>query len=560
MNIKHNITRKGLFALMIALSISISSSLFATPTYGAVIDGEPLEQSLITLKGVYDDYITSDDVSYDTYRSFFTDVEDTADAFFEQVIHDRDLLVNVTDVLLREKERLTADLETYSAVLDQYGKQKKMYDKVIDDIMSASTTSMEENWTLYESTQSALSHFTLKKDPNGYYYLYDNTKSNDPLCAVTNKAGYSSYVYKRKNTGSIMISFSENGIYKGPVNNSMKYDGEGTLYKNSGIINKGTWEDGHLSGTAYIYDTKTGTSNTAQFVSGERHGMTIFQDEETDDIYTRIYQHNLLEGASYTKFTNSENSIDMLTYHTGGVELPIRVTVYEDGSYNIRIYNNEDPLVIYHSDTLSRTFIGQTENNLLSGFGYGLIEDIEYIGSFSRFNILGDGTYYHVDDTESVFENTVSQIIDEKTDDDMQDAQKIKIIHDYLVSSILYHHPGAAVEDHPGYTHTAYGAIVYKRAVCDGYAQAFKAFLDRFGIENEIVFGKTINADGVFSATNNHAWNIVKIGDKYLHFDLTWNDPTYSSRIRHDYYMMDSETMRKDHKWDEEAYAVYLEE
>ncbi len=96
------------------------------------------------------------------------------------------------------------------------------------------------------------------------------------------------------------------------------------------------------------------------------------------------------------------------------------------------------------------------------------------------------------------------------------------------------------------------------KAVCDGYAQAFKVLTDRVGIDNRLIFGITVDGKGVFQDYNRHAWNIVKYNGEYTHFDTTWDDPTYSDRIRHKYYFIDSEEISKDHKWDTEKYEIYF--
>ena len=60
---------------------------------------------------------------------------------------------------------------------------------------------------------------------------------------------------------------------------------------------------------------------------------------------------------------------------------------------------------------------------------------------------------------------------------------------------------------------TAYGALVNKEAVCEGYAKAYKLLLNAMGIECDVV----INAE--------HAWNVVQLEGKWYLVDVT-NDDT----------------------------------
>ena len=59
----------------------------------------------------------------------------------------------------------------------------------------------------------------------------------------------------------------------------------------------------------------------------------------------------------------------------------------------------------------------------------------------------------------------------------------------------------------------AYGVLIENYGLCGGYTDAMMLFLERFQIPNYKI------------ATENHIWNYVKIDDRWLHLDLTWDDP-----------------------------------
>lgn len=68
------------------------------------------------------------------------------------------------------------------------------------------------------------------------------------------------------------------------------------------------------------------------------------------------------------------------------------------------------------------------------------------------------------------------------------------------------------------YVHSAYGALITKKCVCQGVAEAFKRLMDKAGVECEIVCGQIIGHDDY------HAWNIVKLSDtECFHVDVTWD-------------------------------------
>ncbi|KAF5054245.1 S-layer homology domain protein [anaerobic digester metagenome] len=96
-------------------------------------------------------------------------------------------------------------------------------------------------------------------------------------------------------------------------------------------------------------------------------------------------------------------------------------------------------------------------------------------------------------------------------------------INNYLVSSIEYDKEAAdqlikygKVDEKYYNSFNAYGALIEGIAVCEGYSEAFKLLCDRAGIDCIIVTGEL---DGV-----GHAWNRVRINDKWYDVDVTNND------------------------------------
>jgi len=99
-------------------------------------------------------------------------------------------------------------------------------------------------------------------------------------------------------------------------------------------------------------------------------------------------------------------------------------------------------------------------------------------------------------------------------DPSWDDYEKEKYIHDTIVLGCRYH-SGA-------YPHSAYGAIVEGEATCAGYAKSAQLLLSLSGVKCCLMLG-TAQAAG--EERLNHAWNIVWIGEKPYHLDLTWDDP-----------------------------------
>ncbi|MBD0401352.1 transglutaminase domain-containing protein [Flammeovirga sp. EKP202] len=68
-------------------------------------------------------------------------------------------------------------------------------------------------------------------------------------------------------------------------------------------------------------------------------------------------------------------------------------------------------------------------------------------------------------------------------------------------------------------------ALKDKSAICDGYSKLYKAVCDELGIECEIVegFSRVYLSDLTRKFQNpDHAWNAIKIDDKWFLVDVTW--------------------------------------
>lgn len=149
--------------------------------------------------------------------------------------------------------------------------------------------------------------------------------------------------------------------------------------------------------------------------------------------------------------------------------------------------------------------------------GVGASYNIETIGSLNRitdvhFEIVIDEKYSdNLDEIDkSLWEKIEGFDVLGETR-----YEKARYIHDKLIEMIEY--DGGFV-----HSHEAVGALVYGKAVCEGYAKAFKLICDRVGIPNVLVIGTGITPDG---REEDHMWNYVQMEDgKWYAVDVTWDD------------------------------------
>lgn len=113
----------------------------------------------------------------------------------------------------------------------------------------------------------------------------------------------------------------------------------------------------------------------------------------------------------------------------------------------------------------------------------------------------------------------------------LSEAKKITKIHDYICNHVDYEYNSK--EDQ---IYTAYGALCTGKAVCQGYAVLFYRLCKEAGLSVRIISG-TGNGGP-------HAWNIVRLGNKYYNVDCTWDGQDVAT---YNEFLLKSEADFKDH-------------
>lgn len=115
-------------------------------------------------------------------------------------------------------------------------------------------------------------------------------------------------------------------------------------------------------------------------------------------------------------------------------------------------------------------------------------------------------------------------------------------LHDLLCRQTVY--DSSAV-----HAHSAFGALMDGRAVCDGYAKALALLLRMAGIPCSVAYGQTVTEAGLVK----HAWNIMRIDGAYTLTDATYNDQNEHEFNTHWYFNLTDEQMRRTHIPDEDV-------
>ncbi len=193
-----------------------------------------------------------------------------------------------------------------------------------------------------------------------------------------------------------------------------------------------------------------------------------------------------------------------------------------------------------HFSPGGESYIGEYQSGAKDGRGiFTFSNGLSYFGTFNQEYRDGDEfTMYYRDSDDTAFEDTVWRILDEALAPGMGINEKIRAIHDALAGHVTYDLEGYDLGEVDDQSHTAYGALVEGRAVCDGYAEAFNLLLNRAGITSDLVIGEALD--------EGHAWNLVAFEEGFYHVDLTWNDLD-NGGISEAYYKINQDEIQRDH-------------
>lgn len=127
----------------------------------------------------------------------------------------------------------------------------------------------------------------------------------------------------------------------------------------------------------------------------------------------------------------------------------------------------------------------------------------------------------------------------------MNDFEKAKAVHDYLVAHTVY-----SASEPSDFSY--YGVLLNHKGACEGYAAAYQMLLKRLGIPTVVVAGT------VTGYTDSHAWNMVELNHKWYHVDVTWDDPIpdRGDNVRYTYFLQnDSQITGLGHS----AWSVFVD-
>lgn len=154
------------------------------------------------------------------------------------------------------------------------------------------------------------------------------------------------------------------------------------------------------------------------------------------------------------------------------------------------------------------------------------------VGNFNQINI--EVGYILTKEQKNKSNEMIDDILSEIIKPYMNDHEKVKVVHDYIVNYGDYDTSLKYFSD--------YDFLVHKKSVCNGYAILMYNMLNKLNISTTLIKG--------FANGEHHIWNIVLLDDYWFHIDVTWDDPissTSNDNISYKYYLLTEKEISKDH-------------
>jgi len=236
-----------------------------------------------------------------------------------------------------------------------------------------------------------------------------------------------------------------------------------------------------------------------------------------------FYEDNFAYVNNYTgnDVSNKKQMIDLIYYFINSGEEEIN-------AYCVLEYKNcIDDLINISSDKESLSLL----NNFVHPYNSfsDLIFSYDDYGNFT-INVIKLYDQNMIDNINKI----ADEFINNNVKPNMKTEDKLKLVHDFIIDNSQYDKLKMEnIYDETYKSKTAYGVLIEHYGICSGYADTLSIFLDKLNIANY----KISNVE--------HIWNLAYINNKWVHIDLTWDDPISDNPInRTDYFMINTDKLQ----------------
>ena len=261
-----------------------------------------------------------------------------------------------------------------------------------------------------------------------------------------------------------------------------------------------------FSGAAVLHAgaAKGTTVSVAVSSAEERSGysyISLFSGRDDADIFSKAGDdsYNMALAAMVRAVANYEKTVDIRQY---AIPLSQGAQLVEDLIYNYPQFYYLDFRVGYVKNEETNTF------EMLK-FSYLISEE-------------------ELPQAQKRYEDAVSMILKQVRGLNLSsDMDKALAVYDLTAVNCEYDESASPFKSY--FPYTAYGCLVGHKAVCQGYALAYKDLMNRLGVDCVYVTSDEMN----------HGWNMVKIDSQWYHADVTFDDATNKTlgHLQHNFFL-----------------------
>lgn len=276
----------------------------------------------------------------------------------------------------------------------------------------------------------------------------------------------------------------------------------------------------------YSENEEKGLNNKWYFKQLDENGKKIYLKLKNESAYFLDGQHTFNFGYAFNDLLNKDNGTEILE---GAFQQSVNALMFDFPELffvNVRNISIQIQKTTYFTNkTLYTVTISNSANKTF------------YTDEFQ--------TKQEVEKARKAIE-TIRYGVMERIKNPSDPYEVVKVAHDYIVDTVDYDRSLELPN-----IYNMYGALINKKAVCEGYAKSLKYFLDYYGLPNIIVAGKGKNDSG---QVERHAWNYVNINGKWYGVDATWDDPVVLggsninlNRFKHRYFLKGEKSFLNSH-------------
>ena len=198
------------------------------------------------------------------------------------------------------------------------------------------------------------------------------------------------------------------------------------------------------------------------------------------------------------------------------------VVGYQASSYNFSLYKE------IFNKAFAHTGVYDEGDSLRWVYGGYRVKANHYYANNKCYTTYTFTVSYYSDARQEKELNRAEEALLDSLNPSGSDYEKLTTVYDWMCKNIKYDYEHLYDDDY-FLMYTAYAALINRASVCQGYAVLLYRLALRMGIDCRVITGRG-NGGG-------HAWNIVKMGDRYYNLDSTWDAPYSQAGLSYRYYL-----------------------